>query len=245
VVCSGSNLVAVLRILHTNDFHGLLDDARQVKLAALRAECDLYFDCGDCIKSGNLAIPLKPDPAWPRLAALNCTASVPGNRETHPLDKPFKAKIAGATTPILCANLHARATGKQVLPPSMLIEAKGLRIGLFGVMVAMVTERMATRVASQYLWDDPIKTAIKVAVELRPNVDLVIALTHIGFRKDQELAQKCADIDVIFGGHSHTVLEKAVVVGKTSICQAGSHGRFAGICNVSDKGVVSYSLHSL
>ena len=235
----------MLRILHTNDFHGHLDDNRQQKLSALRQDCDLYFDCGDSVKAGNLAIPLKSDPVWPRLAALNCTASVPGNRESHPLEKSFKAKIAGASHPILCANLKRKDTGAQVLPPSMLLEVNGLKVGVFGVMVAMVTEHMVTKAASAYLWDDPIKTAMQQAKELRDHVDCLIALTHIGYRKDIELATQCAQIDIILGGHSHTVLKKAEMIGKTAICQAGSHARFAGICQWARRGTASYELSPL
>ena len=112
-------------------------------------------------------------------------------------------------------------------------------------MVAMVTERMATRVASQFLWDDPIKTAQRLAREMRPQVDCLIALTHIGYKKDILLAQACPEIDLIFGGHSHTVLEAAEMIGKTAICQAGSHGRFAGICAWSQTGQVKSQLISL
>jgi 2',3'-cyclic-nucleotide 2'-phosphodiesterase (5'-nucleotidase family) len=235
----------MLRILHTNDFHGALDDSRQQELATLRAGVDLYFDCGDCIKAGNLAIPLKPDPVWSRLAALTCTASVPGNRESHPLEAPFRSKIAGATHPILCANLKRKDNGAQVLSSSMLIEVGGLKVGVIAVMVPMVTARMASRHASAFLWDDPIQTAVRLAKETRAHVDCLIALTHIGFKKDVELASKCPDIDIIFGGHSHTVLEKAEVVGKTAICQAGSHGHFAGLCDWSSESGTSYRIVSL
>lgn len=74
-----------LRILHTNDFHGMLNDARETRLRELRDHTDCYFDCGDAIKSGNLAIPLKKEPVWRYLDRLDCTASVPGNRESHVL----------------------------------------------------------------------------------------------------------------------------------------------------------------
>jgi 2',3'-cyclic-nucleotide 2'-phosphodiesterase (5'-nucleotidase family) len=234
----------MLRILHTNDFHGTLDDARQRVLAGLRESVDLYFDCGDCIKAGNLSIPLKPDPVWPRLAALNCTASVLGNRESHPLEGPFKAKIAGATHPLLCGNMVKRSDGERLLPGTMLIEVNGVRVGVVAVMVAMVTQRMATRVVSQFLWNDPLKTAAELARQVRPHVDCVIALTHIGFKKDQLLAEQCPEIDLILGGHSHTVLQSATMVGKTAICQGGSHGRFAGIYEW-DGGLVSYQLAPL
>ena len=235
----------MLTILHTNDFHGALNDERQEKLAELRRSADFYFDCGDCVKAGNLTIPLKPDPVWPRLAALNCTASVPGNRESHPLEAPFKAKIKGLATPILCANLKRKENGKLVLKPNMILEGQGIKVGVFGVMVAMVTERMAARIASHFIWDDPIKSAQEQVEELRSKVDCLIALTHIGYKRDIELATKCPKIDIILGGHSHTVLQKAEIVGTTAICHAGSYGRFAGICIWNGRSNVNYELKQL
>ena len=235
-----------MRILHTNDFHGTLDDAKQAVLAGFRKDADLYFDCGDCIKAGNLALPMRPEPVWPRLADLHCTASVIGNRESHPLEAAFRAKIEGAKHPLLCGNMHRRSNGEEVLPRSMLLEVGGFKVGVLAVMVPMVTSRVATRLASQFLWDEPITTAIKLAGELRDHVDCLIALTHIGFRKDVELASKCPELDLILGGHSHTLLKEPEMVGRVAICQTGSHGRFCGIYDWrADSGLSSYELKSL
>jgi 5'-nucleotidase len=217
----------MLRILHTNDMHGTLNSTKFEHLRALREGCDAYFDTGDAIKTGNLGIPLKPDPVWPLLEQLNCTASVPGNRESHVLQSVFETKMKGANHPILCANMRTR-DGALPLPPSLIIERGGVRIGLVGIMVPMVTRRMKTQAASAYLWDPPIEAALAQAQALRSGVDLLFALTHIGHRGDVTLAETGA-YDVIFGGHSHTVLNEPELVGKTWICQGGSHNRFAGV----------------
>lgn len=37
-------------------------------------------------------------------------------------------------------------------------------------------------------------------------IQLIIALGHSGFQKDQEVAKEVEDIDVIVGGHSHSLL---------------------------------------
>jgi 2',3'-cyclic-nucleotide 2'-phosphodiesterase (5'-nucleotidase family) len=220
----------VLRILHTNDFHGALNGAREEKLMRLREESDLYFDCGDAIKSGNLAIPLRPEEAWTRLAELRCTASVPGNRESHVLVSAFARKLEGRRHPLICANLRLKS-GERPLPGHLVVEAAGLKVGLIGVMVPMVTSRMATQAASAYLWDQPIPSAIAEAEHLRGEVDCLIALTHIGLRQDRELASRCELFDLILGAHSHDVLTQPEIVGRTAICQTGSHGRFAGRYN--------------
>lgn len=217
-----------LRILQTNDFHGKLTSNRLPFLLKNRESADLYFDCGDCITAGNLAIPLKADPVWPMLAKANITASVPGNRESHILETVVKTKTAGATHPILCANWFQN-DGTLRFQKSLIIEQNGLKIGIFGVMVAMVTDRMATRKASQFIWQNPITVAQQVAEELRPQVDLLIALTHIGYTQDQKLAEICPQIDIILGGHSHTVLKQSTKINQTVICQTGSHGRYLGL----------------
>ena len=45
-------------------------------------------------------------------------------------------------------------------------------------------------------------------------MDCLIALTHIGFKTDQQLAAECPEIDIILGAHSHTVLEIPVRAGE-------------------------------
>lgn len=192
------------------------------------AEDALLLDSGDCIKAGNLAIPMGEDPAWARLERAGCAAGVLGNRETHPLRTGFDAKLRGARHPLLCANLRAKGGGEPPLPGTLTLERCGIRVGLVGVMVPMVTERMASAAVSAYLWDPPIATAQAQAERLRPEVDLMIALTHIGHKQDLELARQCPLFDLILGGHSHTVLETPVKVGSTDVCQGGSHGRFVG-----------------
>lgn len=218
-----------LTLLHTNDFHGALDAKMASRLRELKGEHSaLFFDSGDCVKTGNLGIPFKAEAVWPLLAQAGCDASVPGNRESHVLESAFMRKLEGAQHPILCANLRKK-DGSRPLPATLILERDGFKIGVFGVMVPMVTDRMKTQAASAYLWDAPIPTAVAITKDLRPKVDLLIALTHIGYREDVKLAQAAPEVDIILGGHSHTVLEKPEIIGKTAICQGGSHGRYVGV----------------
>jgi 5'-nucleotidase len=217
-----------LRILHTNDLHGTMSDAVQAGLAELRRDCDLYFDTGDAIKAGNLAIPVAPDPVWTRLQDLQCTASVPGNREAHLYEHVMRRKLTGMAHPMICANLrHVR--GDALFPPSIDFEYNGLRVGIIAAMVPMVTDQTRTKAAATLRWTQPVESLRPVAAELRPKVDVLIALTHIGLTRDRELARADLGINIIFGGHSHDVLERPEQVGGTWIAQGGSHSRFAGV----------------
>lgn len=234
-----------IRILQTNDFHGTLTPSKADQIQPLRDQVDFYFDCGDSIKAGNLAIPLKPDAVWPVLESLRCTASVLGNRETHVIEKAFQMKIKGAAHPILCANLHDKQ-GVYPLARTLVLDHPDGKVGVVGIMVPMVTEKMATRSASSYLWDPAIPTAVQLGEQLRTEVDFLIALTHIGYVQDKKLAEATPLFDLILGGHSHTVLQEPTIIGKTAICQAGSHGRYGAIIQWSKaKGLEDYRLESL
>lgn len=214
--------------LHTNDLHGSLTDEIAQRLRSMRTKADLLIDSGDAIRAGNLAVPLRPDPAWPRLAHAGCDIGTLGNRESHPLEPAFRAKLEGLGHPIVCANLHERGSSRLVFPASKVLDISGLRLGVVGAMVPIITDSMATKVASAYLWDDPIAAATEAANTLRGNVDLLVAITHVGFRRDLELAEACPALEMIFGGHSHTVLQEPARVGNTWIVQGGSHGRWVG-----------------
>ena len=194
---------------------------------SLREGADLYFDSGDCIQAGNLGVPVRPDPAWKLLAEAGCDAGTIGNRETHVLRSAFEAKLKGCGHPLACANLHEKKAADP-LPPSLTIEAGGLKVGIVGVMVPMVTSRMKTQAASAYLWDPPVPVAVEHAERLRPGVDLLIALTHMGLKQDRALAEATRQFDLILGAHSHDALDPPEVVEGTPICQGGSHARYVG-----------------
>lgn len=218
----------MIRILHTNDLHGTLQGEKLEKLRQLRSATDLYFDTGDAIKTGNLGLPLRPEVVWQHLYELNCTASTLGNRESHVLEMGVRAKLAGVRHPLLCGNWFDRH-GKRLFDNSLTLNFGEVRVGVIAAMVPMVTKGMRTQSASAYLWEPPLGTLRADAEAIRPQVDLLIALTHIGHRADVELAQSNPGIDVILGGHSHTVITAPEKYGSTYVCQGGSHGRFAGV----------------
>ena len=83
-----------------------------------------------------------------------------------------------------------------------------------------------------------LETAKRIVPKLRPEVDVLIALTHLGFYEesglgykaagDLRLAREVSGIDVIVGGHSHTALKEPKAIGKTLIVQAGEWSKWVG-----------------
>ena len=238
-----------MKILHTNDFHGKLNDIKFERLAALRQAADFYFDCGDAVKAGNIGFPIGEDPVWSRLAALDCTAGVTGNREFHITEQGFRAKIAGCRHPLLVANLlYKEPLGEHLqdyLPNTFSLEsdrplASGMLIGdvgIFGVMVPMVTETMSARHISAFVNLSPQEVAAECVERLRGSAKTIVCISHIGLRNDVELAGRVPGIDLIIGGHSHDVVDPPAKIGDTWIAQAGSHGRFAGVLEITSAGL--------
>lgn len=217
----------MLHILHTNDLHGSLTPEKAAQIRESITDETIFVDSGDCIKAGNLAIPTKRDPAWQLLAEAGCNVGTIGNRETHILEKAFKAKLRGHEHELVCANLYDRK-GDPVLSAVAEFEIGDYNVGVLGLMVPMVTQRMPAYAASAYWWMEPLDAVDEALDLLSDNVDVTIAVTHIGYAQDVRLAQTGLPIDIILGGHSHTVLKKPEKVGDTWICQGGSHASFYG-----------------
>lgn len=222
-----------LHILHTNDFHNHLTagQAEQIRQAKAEHENALLLDAGDAVKAGNLGVTHGGEPILTQMSAIGYDAMTLGNREFHIADTLLRAKISRAEFPILCANMRWKEDGGETLPtvPNVVkTMPDGRRVGIFGLTVRMVTEKMAARVVSTFVFDDIVTTARRQIETLRNEVDTLIALTHIGLRDDETLAAACPELDLIVGGHSHIQLDEPKIVNSVPIVQAKSFGHFLG-----------------
>ena len=60
----------------------------------------------------------------------------------------------------------------------------------------------------------------------------VLLLSHNGMDVDLKLAGRVRGIDAILGGHTHDGVPAPVVVGKTLVTNAGSHGKFVAVLDL-------------
>ena len=229
-----------LVVLHTNDLHGHLTEAQATRLAELKAQAGpnaLLVDAGDAVLSGNVTYRPGGEPILTRMSDAGYDAMVSGNREFHFTQVGFAAKTALARFPVLCANVRARdaATPLPVRGSVTRVLAGGLRVGLFGLTVPMITERMLVRKFSAFVFDEPLGVAAGLVPDLRGACDLLICLSHLGIAQDRRLAATVPGIDLIVGGHTHAVLEHGERVGDTWIVQAGAHGKFVGRVDIGTK----------
>lgn len=64
----------------------------------------------------------------------------------------------------------------------------------------------------------------------------VVLLSHNGWDVDLKLAKRVRGIDAILGGHTHDGVPAPVVLGRTLVTNAGSHGKFLGVLDLDVKG---------
>jgi len=85
---------------------------------------------------------------------------------------------------------------------------------------------------ADFWFESPVEAAREIVPKLRAECDLLVALTHIGIKVDRDLAEKVEGIDLILGGHTHTVTQRPERVRDTWILHHGSHCRYVGKVDV-------------
>ncbi len=266
-----------LSIMHTNDSHAHLDNIakRVTAVKEVRAEKPnaLLVDAGD-VFSGTLYFNEfygQADLKFMNL--LNYDVMTFGNHEFDLGSTPEKHKgladfIAGANFPFVSANIDFSADKdladlykKEIsgqpkdgtIYEGLIKEIDGEKVGIFGLTTE---ETVNLSSPGEVKFEDYMEEAEEaVAAFEKAGVNKIVAVTHIGyddnaeFDNDLQLASMVDGIDVIVGGHSHTKLEKPVVVEKdengvakepTIIVQAYQYNDFLGTLDVEfdENGVV-------
>ena len=219
-------MMARVTVFHTSDLHNKLNHCLAERLRLIRSGSpgSIVLDSGDAISAGNVFWRFH-EPILDLMNSVPYDAMCPGNREFHFLARGLFAKTANAEFPIVSANLRPAKFGFELpVRSSVVIETPEARVGVLGLSVPCITERMLVKRISDAYFDDPCDAAARFVPDLREKCDILIALTHIGIKQDRELAERVPGIDVILGGHTHTVTNEPERVGETYILH---HGAFA------------------
>lgn len=121
------------------------------------------------------------------------------------------------------------------------LEKKGYKIGVFGVIGK---DAISNAPMAGVNFKDYIESAKRVTKILREEekVDLVIALSHSGTWEDSKksedeiLAKEVKDIDLIISGHTHTKLDRPIMVDNTIIVSSGRYTENIGKLKIEKDG---------
>lgn len=215
-------------VLGINDMHASIDNmpklATLVKQERARDPQALLFSAGDN-RTGNPFNDMYPKPSWPMVALMNRIGFNLSTLGNHSFDAGMDAMrdlIMGAEFRVVCANVSAADKDRILLQPYRIFERNGVKVGVLGLLQLGpngipdilpeqgegFTFRDPFAVAQEYKW-------------LRDQCDVLIFLTHLGFEDDVELARQCPWVDAIIGGHTHTKVDGAHMVGNVMVTQAG------------------------
>jgi 5'-nucleotidase/UDP-sugar diphosphatase len=237
-----------LTLLHSNDMHGdfLAEEVKQKLVGGIsllsgyinqvrsQEKNVIYAIAGDMFKGSVIDSDYKGFSTIDIMNMLAPDIVTIGNHEAdyglaHMLFLEKCAKF-----PIINANLHIKNTGTRLFTPCRIIELDGMKILFIGI----ITEE----ILAQAKKDASISAFINVeeaAGEVERicdgyrsiDIDFTVLLTHIGIEEDKKLAallNPACGVDVIIGGHSHTVMEQPLEVNNILIAQAGTGTDYIG-----------------
>lgn len=151
--------------------------------------------------------------------------------------------------PIVVSNLKKSELNVNI-HKKLIINKNGYKIGIIGLMnpdirsygLSYKKDFTMTKSSSLIFEKNIYYSTQQLVNELKgkDKVDFIVALTHLGIGKDKKLAKQVNGIDVICGGHTHTILPsyKEIVINKklakrnkiskTIIVHPGDRGLFLG-----------------
>ncbi|MCL2495010.1 MAG: bifunctional metallophosphatase/5'-nucleotidase [Oscillospiraceae bacterium] len=253
-----------LTLLHSNDLHGdfmsgeeneqLLGGISMLSgyVAKVKAEQEntIYCIAGDMLQGSLIDSEFKGISTIEIMNMLGPDVVSLGNHEidyglAHLLFLERCAKF-----PIVNANLFIKNPYTRLFSSHKIIEMDDMQILFIGI----ITQEVMSSIKLDNLLGSLIDVE-EAAQEVgsicnaynNVDIDFTILLTHIGFEEDKRLAALLDPdwgVDVIIGGHSHTVLEQPALVNNILITQAGvgtkQIGRFDIVVDTDNNDVHSY-----
>lgn len=263
-----------LTIIHTNDTHSQIDPdeetglggvlRRKVLIDSIRQanQNTLLIDMGDVVQ-GTLYFNLFRGEIENRMInELGYDIRILGNHEFDNGVDELAKNWADTKAVALATNYDLSDSPlAPIFKPYLIKEFDGKKVGFIAINLlpkGMISEGNYDGVV--YL--DGLKAANSTAWHLKHNegVDMVIALTHIGYApssnplSDVTLAEASEDIDIIIGGHSHTLINPNNPEGSVPhlvadadgderilVAQTGKAGRMLGVIDIDLDTKAAYS----
>ena len=249
-----------ITILHTNDVHSHVEpfskdhsefpnkggvERRATLISEIRRQNPntLLFDAGDIFQGTPYFNFYGGEIEFKLMSMLGYDAITIGNHDFDNGMDGFDKQLPNAKFDIISSNYDFKNTILESKVSDYKIYNKsGIKIGVFGLGIeleGLVSKDLYKE--TKYL--DPIDIANDTAKKLKEteNCDIVICLSHLGYKyekfpnkvSDLNLAKSTKNIDLIIGGHTHTFMNKPVVVknnvgNDVLINQVGCFGLYLG-----------------
>lgn len=227
-----------ITILHTNDTHSHIDPfpegdpknpnqggaaRRSVIVEKIRSEEEhvLLLDAGDIFQGTPYFNYYGGELEFKIMSMLKYDIATLGNHDFDNGIDGFYAQLPHAKFDFVSANYDFKNTVLDgIVKPYKVLKKAGLKIGVFGLGVEL-EGLVDKKLYKETVYNNPIDVTKDIVRQLKEveKCDLIICLSHLGFKYKNEpekvcdilLAQQTKHIDLIIGGHTHTFLDKPVV----------------------------------
>ncbi|RUS57598.1 5'-nucleotidase [Kurthia sp. 3B1D] len=235
-----------IHIYHTNDVHSHLDSWPRTRsyLQERRAfheqhdEACLIVDIGDFIDRSNIFTEATlGKSSITLLNEANYDAVTIGNNEGITLAKEALNQLYTEAKFNVIVNNLKEPDGKiptWAEPYHVYTLASGTKLGVVA----------ATAPFPDYYnnlgWkiEDPFTRLHESIAQARKEADIIICLSHLGLHSDERLAEQERDVTLIFGSHTHHVLEHGKYINQTLLTGGGKYGRYIGHSIIHYDGMV-------
>ena len=151
----------------------------------------------------------------PDIKAMNLMAYDGMTVGNHDLDngmQNLRKQTQFSHFPVLNANIIDEKTGLLAFRPFNIYHVNGLKIAVIGLMSEHSWQAVGSDNKVGYRLRDPFEVANELVPMLKPQVDLIISLHHMGIWEDEKFPLKVPDVDIVIGGHSHTKMPEAKLI---------------------------------
>lgn len=225
-----------IHIFHTNDLHShfkywprMQSYVKEVRnnLANI-GETSFLFDVGDHLDRSNIYTEATVGKGNVQLLnEAGYDVVTIGNNEGITLSHEELFHLYDhADFDVVVANVYA-SDGKKpawMKPFVIITTATGTKLGVIAAtaMFEVYYEEL------NWHMDEARSTLLRLAHQLREEVDIVVCLSHLGITEDELLAEECPEIDVIFGSHTHHVLPDGKIINGVLLTGGGKFGQYTG-----------------
>jgi 5'-nucleotidase len=151
-----------------------------------------------------------------------------GNHEFDIGKKALLQRLAEAKTVFFSSNVFDSETNKPFVhsQETVVLNIEDVKVGLIGITLPELKQDFVTIL-------DPLTATQKAIQQLKPQVDMIVLVTHQDMKDDIAFAEKLDGVDLIIGGHEH---ENAYVIRGAHlvpITKADANAKSAFIHNIS------------
>ena len=168
------------------------------------------------VYKGKAILPLMSEAGYEILAL--------GNHEFDKGVDTLADALSETTFTTLCSDLDVSASPmKGKCQPYLIKELDGVKVGFFSLIIESLLNTSSAKGIA--LKGSNVEMAKKmISLLKKKGADVIVLVSHIGYKEDVALAKQVKGIDVIFGGHSHSYVKKMGHIGKTAIVNGGEQG---------------------